>query len=106
MQADGFSLDDKRQKISENNIPEIKKEWKAWTANYKKYKPANNKIILVTVDKIRKNKYDLSISRYKPVEYKSVDYEQPEVILDKLMVMEDEIRYIVKGLKEKRKAMR
>lgn len=103
MQADGFSLDDKRQKIADNDLPEIKKEWKVWTANYKKYKPTNNKIILVNADEIRKNKYDLSISRYKPVEYKAVKYEQPEVILDKLMMMEDEIGYIVKGLKEKMK---
>jgi type I restriction enzyme M protein len=52
---------------------------------------------------IKKNKYDLSISRYKPVEYTAVQYEQPDVILDKLMMMEEEIGYIVKGLKEKMK---
>lgn len=103
MQADGFSLDDKRQKIAENDTKEIVTEYQQWQSKPAKYKPANKKIILVDVEEIRKNKYDLSISRYKPVEYTTVKYEQPEVILDKLMMMEDEIGYIVKGLKERMK---
>lgn len=109
MQADGFSLDDKRQKIADNNIPGIIKEWKKWIKDPKKYSPPPSgeagrgpgRSLLVDVEDIRKNKYDLSISRYKPVEYKAVQYEQPDVILDKLMVMEDEIGYIVKGLKKR-----
>ena len=103
MQADGFSLDDKRQKIADDDTKEIVTEYQQWQSKPAKYKPANKKIILIDVDDIRKNKYDLSISRYKPVEYTAVQYEQPEVILDKLMMMEDEIGYIVKGLKEKMK---
>ena len=103
MQADGFSLDDKRQKIADDDTKEIVSEYHKWQNKPAKYKPANKKIILVDVAEIKKNKYDLSISRYKPVEYKAVQYEQPEVILDKLMAMEDEIGYIVKGLKEKMK---
>jgi type I restriction enzyme M protein len=104
MQADGFSLDDKRQKIAENDIPNIIDEYHKWTSKPNKYvAPEKGGVVLVDVEEIRKNKYDLSISRYKPVEYQAVQYEPPEVILDKLMLMEDEIGYIVKGLKEKMK---
>lgn len=103
MQADGFSLDDKRQKIADDDTKEIVTEYHKWQSNPVKYKPASKKIILVDVAEIKKNNYDLSISRYKPVEYTAVQYEQPEAILDKLMLMEDEISYIVKGLRKKMK---
>lgn len=103
MQADGFSLDDKRQKIADDDTKEIVTEYHKWQSAPAKYKPANKKIILVDAEEIKKNKYDLSISRYKPVEYTAVQYEQPEAILDKLMLMEDEISYIVKGLRKKMK---
>lgn len=104
MQADGYSLDDKRQKIAEDDSKEIVQEYAKWQSNAAKYKPANKKIILVEAEEICKNKYDLSISRYKPVEYTALQYEQPEIILDKLMLMENEIGYIVKGLKQKLKS--
>ncbi len=104
MQADGFSLDDKRQKTAENNIPDLLAEWTKFTTNPATYKPAaGSRALLVDVNDIRNNKYDLSISRYKPVEYTAVQYEQPDTILDKLMLMEEEIGYIVKGLKKKLK---
>lgn len=102
MQADGFSLDDKRQKIADNNIPEILAEWKKWTAKPATYTPPpGGRALLVDVEDIRNNKYDLSISRYKPVTYAPASYEAPEVILDKLMAMEEEIGYIVNSLKAK-----
>ncbi len=96
MQADGFSLDDKRQKIADNDIPEIVKEYGAWTTEKKKSK--NKKVVIVDVSEIKKNKYDLSISRYKAVEHKTVEYEKPETIMEKIMVMEQEIGYSVKSI--------
>lgn len=99
MKADGFSLDDKRQKIAENDINKIKKEWKAFSEKGKKYKTDDSSVVLVDVDEIRNKKYDLSITRYKQVEYTPVQYEQPEAILEKLMAMEDEIGYLVRKVK-------
>ena len=101
MKADGFSLDDKRQKIADNDIEKIKNEWAAFTNAGKKYKTEDNSVVMVDVEEIRKKKYDLSITRYKQVEYTSVQYEQPEAILEKLMAMESEIGFLVKGIKEK-----
>jgi type I restriction enzyme M protein len=95
MQADGFSLDDKRQKLVDNDIPDILKEWAARS----KKKSDSRKVVLVNTKEIRKNKYDLSISRYKPVEHKAVEYEKPEVLMDRVMKLEEEIVQYVKQLK-------
>lgn len=83
MEADGFSLDDKRQKIEANDIHDIVEKWKT--------KAASKKSLLVPVDKIRTNKYDLSISRYKPIEHKEIEYEKPDVIMKKVLKLEKEI---------------
>lgn len=83
MEADGFSLDDKRQKIGTNDIPDIVEKWKT--------KAESKKSLLVSVDEIRANKYDLSISRYKPIEHKEIEYEKPDVIMKKVLKLEKEI---------------
>jgi hypothetical protein len=95
MQADGLSLDDKRQKITQNDIPDIEKEWKVRSSEKKS---KNKKVVWVSTKEIKNNKYDLSISRYKPVEHKAVEYEKPETIMEKIMVMEEEIGYSVKSI--------
>ncbi len=99
MQADGFSLDDKRQKIAENDIPDILKEWgKRRTPNPSQ--EGNKKVVMVNTKEIKKNKYDLSISRYKPVEHKPMQYENPEALMDKVMMLEEEIVEYVKAIKK------
>ena len=95
MQADGFSLDDKRQKIAQNDIPEIVKEYAL-----RNKKSSNKKVVIVNIDEIRKNKYDLSISRYKPIDHKSVEYEKPEVLMDKVLALEEEIAEYVRIIKK------
>ena len=92
MGADGFSLDDKRQKISDNDIPDILKK-------FTERKTGKN-VVVVKADEIKKNKYDLSISRYKKVEHETVEYEKPEKIIDKMLVLENEIAVIVKEIKK------
>ncbi len=103
MQADGFSLDDKRQKIAANDIESIKEEWKAYSKKGASYKTDNPSVVMVDAEEILAKKYDLSISRYKKLEYNATSYEEPEAILEKLVAMEDEISYLVKGIKERLK---
>lgn len=43
-------------------------------------------------EEIKANAYDLSINRYKEIEYEEVTYDPPKVILQKLRSLEDEIR--------------
>ncbi len=101
MQADGYSLDDKRTKIAADDTPEIVHEYHRFLAEGAAYTAPHGKAILVDADAIRANKYDLSISRYKPVAYEAVAYDAPEVVLERLMVMEEEIGYLVREIKSK-----
>ncbi len=60
----------------------------------------NRNVVIVDAGEIRKNKYDLSISRYKPVEHKPVQYEQPDVLMDKVLMLEEEITEYVRKIKK------
>ncbi|MGB3495309.1 MAG: class I SAM-dependent DNA methyltransferase [Elainellaceae cyanobacterium] len=90
MGADGLSLDDKRQPVEENDIPDILKRWKERDLEQDTDRTA--KAFFVPKDEIKANAYDLSINRYKEIEYEEVEYEPPKVILKKLRALEDEIR--------------
>lgn len=97
MQADGYSLDDKRDVIETNDIPDVITRWK--NRNPKKDTDRKAKAFCVPVAEIVENKYDLSINRYKEIEYEEVEYDPPAVILDELEALEKEI---AKDLKELR----
>jgi len=118
MDADGFSLDDKRNRIKENDIPDIIDSWnrrysiKGSTSDEKSVKdhlsktsnlkpPTSNKPKWLWVDKkeIVANKHDLSISRYKPIEYEEVEYEDPKVIMDRILKLEEEIAKDIKDIR-------
>ncbi len=89
MQADGYSLDDKREKTEENDIPDIVTKWK----NRKEQKENNRKSKFFYVEKkeIEGNDFDLSINRYKVTDYKEIEYEDSKVILEKIEILEKEI---------------
>ena len=95
MQADGFSLDDKRTEIADNDIPDVIRRWHNLAAENSRKR--TDKSFLVPVDDIRKEKYDLSINRYKQIVYDEVKYDKPKDILAEIMQIEKEIQ---KGLEE------
>lgn len=95
MKADGYSLDDKRNPIEANDIPDIVKRFGNWDAERERKR--TEKSFFVPVDEIRNNAYDLSINRYKETEYEEIQYEDPKVILASIKQLEDEI---VEGLEE------
>ncbi|MNN65097.1 N-6 DNA Methylase [compost metagenome] len=95
MKADGYSLDDKRNSIEANDIPDIIKRFGIMDAE--KDRKRTEKSFMVPVDEIRSNAYDLSINRYKETEYEEVQYEDPKVILASIKQLEEEI---VQGLAE------
>jgi len=90
MEADGYSLDDKRDKIDNNDIPDILDQWKERDSTEESDRKA--KCFFVPVEEIVENKYDLSINRYKEIVYEEVEYDSPLVILGQLRELEDEIR--------------
>lgn len=98
MEADGFSLDDKRtEQPDKNDIPDIIERFK----NRHKEKPVDRKkkCFFVPIKEIKENSYDLSISKYKEIEYEEVKYEKPEVIKRKILEHEQKIIEILKELK-------
>ena len=106
MTADGFSLDDKRTPVTENDIPDIIARFHSLRnvgagAPDGPYNEANNprtaKSFLVPKAEIVENGYDLSINKYKKTEYKAVEYASTSQILAELHELEAEI---TKGLKE------
>lgn len=160
MAADGFSLDDKRQKISENDIPDLLQCWaergnaafqqqraarvaelkglleplraerlaleaeihrltfeqaisptgdgpvgEALAAAKAKLEALNGQInplraeyeqlarqFWVSKEQVRANKYDLTASRYRPVEADEEYFEKPEVTLERMQMLEDVIK--------------
>src|SRR6185369_1185920 len=90
MQSDGFSLDDKRNPVEQNDIPDVLEKWHARSLSGVEG-DRTAKSFLVPVQEIRDNKYDLSINRYKKVEHEEVAYEPPQVIIARLEALEREI---------------
>lgn len=82
MQADGFSLDDKRSQIEANDIPDILSRFHHLDSEADR-KPTEQSF-LVDKSAIVANDYDLSINRYKEVVYEKVEYDAPEVIMNRL----------------------
>lgn len=95
MQADGLSLDDKRDPIEANDIPDILACWKVKDAA--KDTDRTGKAFFVPKQEIMENGYDLSINRYKEIVHEEVEYEEPRVILSRMRELEKEI---VDGLDE------
>lgn len=99
MEADGYSLDDKRTPTDmRGDIPDIIEKYK----NRKTENPQDRKgkCFYVPFDEIKGNNYDLSISRYKEIEYEEIEYEKPEIIIGKIEELEDQIKANVAELKE------
>ncbi|WP_320176127.1 class I SAM-dependent DNA methyltransferase [Maridesulfovibrio sp.] len=94
MQADGYSLDDKRTELDKddhekNNIPDIIARWKALADVEGRARTEQS--FMVPVEDIAKNKYDLSINRYKEIVYEEEEYDPPLEILDRMEELEREI---------------
>ncbi|MFW5436765.1 type I restriction-modification system subunit M [Paenibacillus apiarius] len=82
MKSDGYSLDDKRSPIDDNDIPDILARFHNLTGESDR-KPTEQSF-LVNKSEIAGNDYDLSINRYKEVVYEKVEYDTPAVIMNRL----------------------
>ena len=90
MQEDGYSLDDRRTPQPEkSDLGDILARWKDREAERKRTR--TDQSFLVPKAEIARNGYDLSINRYKKLEYEAVEYDPPKVILRQLAKLEAEI---------------
>lgn len=104
LQADGYSLDDKRTELKgegSNDLPDAIAQWHKYRQMVENnvststintlFGDKRKKAFVVPAEDIAANKYDLSINRYKEVEYQQEQYEDPKVILQRLKGLEHEI---------------
>lgn len=98
MKADGYSLDDKRQEVAENDIPDIITRF----ANLEgeKERQRTEQSFFVPVEEIVENAYDLSINKYKEIVYEKVEYDPTDVIMARIENLEKEIHVEMQELKK------
>ncbi len=89
MKADGFSLDDKRTEIAENDIPDIIARFRNLAAEEGRERTEQS--FFVSKDEIVGNDYDLSINKYKKTEYKAVEYPSAQEIMADLRKLERKV---------------
>lgn len=100
MKADGFSLDDKRSEIAENDIPDIIARFHNLDGETNRERTEQS--FFVPKQEIVDNDYDLSINKYKKTEYVAVEYPPTSEIMveieDLNKVIETELSELKKML--------
>lgn len=89
MQADGLSLDDKRSPVNENDIPDIIERFRNRDKEIDRAR--TEKSFFVKKGEIKDNDYDLSINKYKEVEYVPVEYPSTLEIMTDIRELEMKI---------------
>ena len=89
MKADGFSLDDKRSEVTENDIPDIIARFHSLEQEAGRQRTEQS--FFVAKSEIAGNDYDLSINKYKKMEYVPVEYPSTAEIMADLHELEREI---------------
>lgn len=89
MKADGYSLDQKRTEVVENDIPDVIARFHNLSGEAERTRKEQS--FLVPVEEIREKDYDLSINKYKEVEREKVVYEQPDVVLGRIEELQNQI---------------
>jgi type I restriction enzyme M protein len=104
MTADGYSLDDKRNEIKDNDIPDVLERYTSLRADAKQSQEQNrkrtDKSFLVPFDEIKDNDWDLSINRYKEIIYEEIEYAVPSEIIKDIETLDQERNDALTALKE------
>ena len=102
MQADGYSLDDKRSEIKDNDILDIIARYNtlATDASIESNRARTDQSFLVPFDEIKNNDWDLSINRYKEIVYEEVEYDAPSKIIADIELLDAERSQALGLLKE------
>lgn len=98
MTADGFSLDDQRQPVKENDIPDIIKRFNNRNSKEEQERKRTEKSFFISKEEIVDNDYDLSINKYKEIVVEKKEYEEPKVILKRVIDMENELQQKLREL--------
>jgi len=99
MQADGYSLDDKRSEIKDNDLSDIIKRFAKRNNKQEKDRSRTEQSFLVPFNEIKENDWDLSINRYKEIVYEEVEYAAPSEIIAEIEKLDVERQGALKLLK-------
>ncbi len=99
MQADGFSLDDKRSPVNENDIPDIIDRFH--NKSNEESRERTEQSFLVPKQEIVDNSYDLSINKYKKTEYVAVEYPPTSEIIQEIEDLNEQIKVETEELKKR-----
>lgn len=97
VQADGYSLDDKRTKLTEShendNLPDVLDRWKSLNSNpaTELERPRTAQSFLVSKAEIEEQAYDLSLNRYKEIEHEHIQHRLPQEILLQISNIQESI---------------
>jgi type I restriction enzyme M protein len=96
--ADGYSLDDKRNEVGANDLPDVSKRWGERTGSELE-RARTDPSFCVSKDDIVAHGYDLSLNRYKEGVYDEVEHLAPLEIIAEIEKLEGEIASALVELK-------
>ncbi|MBO6169640.1 MAG: SAM-dependent DNA methyltransferase [Bacteroidales bacterium] len=99
MKADGYSLDQRRAEVQDNDIPDIIRRFS--NIAEEETRSRKEQSFLVPIEEIRANDYVLSINKYKEIEHAEIEYEASDVVIERIEKTEADILAAIKELKEK-----
>src|SRR5690625_4981918 len=99
IEADGFSLDDKRNKIADDDLPDVRERWLLRDSSERE-RPRTGKSFTVPRAEIVDQNYDLSINRYKEIVYEEVEHRDPLDIIADIEALGAEITQDLAELKD------
>ena len=89
MKSDGFSLDDKRTPLDQSDIPDVVNRFQH--LEDEENRDRTEKSFFVSKEEIASNGYDLSINKYKKIEYVPVEYPPSDEILSQIEKINKEV---------------
>jgi type I restriction enzyme M protein len=89
VEADGFSLDDRRDPVNDNDLPDALECWRKRGATKNHDRTAKH--FMVPMNEIEAKGFDLSFNRYKEAKHQEVKYDPPKKIIAKLRALEADI---------------
>ena len=98
VQADGFSLDDKRNPIEASNLPDVLARWVKRDGDERNRARTDQSFSVPKAD-IAAQTYDLSLNRYKEVVHDEIEHRSPLDIIAELEKLEAEIQQGLADLK-------
>lgn len=88
--ADGFSLDDKRNPVEANDLPDVLTRWGSRAAA-ELDRSRTEKSFCVTKEDIVAQGYDMSLNRYKEIVHDEVEHRPPLEIIAEIELLEGDI---------------